>query len=122
LKKYLQCGRLQNRADGVHYFVVGDYRSIANRVIPFVERFPFQSESKQRNFSLFKKISLLMAQGKHLEPDGFNEIVMIRERLNEGRGRKRKYEEKDVCIATKVSSETIRQTSISVDDDIVRTA
>ena len=112
LKKHLQCGRLQTRSDGVHYFVVGDYRSIANHVIPFFEQFPFQSESKQRNFSLFKQISFLMDQGKHLDLDGLHEIVSIRERLNEGRGRRRKYEEKDVYIMTEESSETIRQTPI----------
>jgi len=111
LKQHLQCGRLQNRADGVHYFVVGDYRSISNRVIPFFGKFSFQSESKQRNFSLFKQISILMDQGKHLDPDGLHEIVAIREKLNEGRGRRRKYEEKDVYVAAEESSETIRQTS-----------
>ena len=122
LKQHLRCGRLQDRSDGVHYFVVGDYRSIANRAIPFFGRFPFQSESKQRNFSLFRQISFLMDQGKHLDSKGFYEIVAIRERLNEGRGRRRKYDEKDVCIATEESPETIRQTSTKVDDDIVRTA
>jgi hypothetical protein len=120
LKQHLQCGRLQNRSDGVHYFVVSDYRSIANRIIPFFQRFSFQSESKQRNFSLFNDISNLMVHGKHLEPDGLYKIIAIRERLNEGKGRRRKYEEKDVYIVTKESSETIRQTPILIGDDIVR--
>jgi hypothetical protein len=111
LKNHLGCGRLQYRNDGVHYFVVGDYRSIIDRVIPFFEKFPFLSFSKKKNFALFKQIALLMDQDKHLDPEGLQEIISIREILNEGRGRRRKYNEKDVEIIIKESSETIRQTS-----------
>ena len=108
LKRHFACGRLQNRKDGVHYFVVSDYRSIIDRVIPFFEKFPFYSVSKQKNFFLFKQIAILMDQGKHLDPDGLRAIVSIREKLNEGRGRRRKYNESDMI---KESSETTRQTS-----------
>ena len=110
LKRYLGCGRLQNRSDGVHYFVVGDYRSIIDRVIPFFEKFTFFSVSKQKNFSRFKLIAILMDQGKHLNPEGLHEIITIRETLNEGKGRRRKYNEKDIEILVRESSETIRQT------------
>lgn len=113
LQQTLGCGRLQYRSDGVHYFVVGDYRSIIDRVIPFFERFPFFSESKKRNFSLFKQIALLMDQGKHLDHVGLQEIIAIRELLNEGRGRTRKYNKDNVAITTEESSETTRQTRIS---------
>lgn len=98
LKSYLGCGRLQYRKDGVHYFVVGDYRSINDRVIPFFEKFSFFSSYKKKNFSLFKQIAILMEQGKHLDSNGLQEIVAIRESLNEGRGRRRKYNGVDVEI------------------------
>jgi hypothetical protein len=39
-----------------------------------------------------------MEQGKHLNPQGLQEIVAIRESLNEGRGRRRKYNGADVEI------------------------
>ena len=122
LKQHLGCGRLQDRSDGVHYFVVGDYRSIIDRVIPFFEKFSFLSESKERNFFLFKKIAFLMGQGKHLDPEGLREIVFVREELNKGKGRRRKYNQEDVEIVAKESSETTRQTSMKIEDDIVRTA
>lgn len=112
LKKHLQCGRLQYRSDGVHYFVVGDYRSIIDHVIPFFEKFSFLSESKRKNFSLFKQIAFLMDQGKHLDSEGLREIIAVRERLNEGRGRRRKYNQEDVEIVVEESSETIRQTPV----------
>jgi hypothetical protein len=122
LKQHLGCGRLQNRTDGVHYFVVGDYRSIIDHVMPFFEKFPFFSELKRKNFSLFRNIAFLMDQGKHLDPLGLREIVLVREKLNEGKGRRRKYNQEDVEIVIRESSETIRQTLKQFRDDIVRTA
>ncbi len=94
-KHHLGCGRLQERYDGVGYYVVTNYVSIEDRVIPFFDRFPFLSASKKKNFSIFRKISKLMAEGKHLTSDGMKEIVELRERLNEGKGRKRKYSIED---------------------------
>ena len=98
LKRYLGCGRLQYRKDGVHYFVVGNNRSIQEKVIPFFDRFYFFSASKKKNFSLFKSITRLVGEGQHLNPEGLKKIIILRERLNEGRGRKRKYNQKDVII------------------------
>ena len=96
LQKYLQCGRLQRRSDGVHYFVVTNYVDLVEKVLPFFERFPFQSESKIRNFALFKQIAMVVYSGEHLARKGFMKIIELREKLNEGKGRKRKYEKKDV--------------------------
>ncbi len=98
MKRQLGCGRLQHRRDGVHYFVVGNHQSIIDRIIPFFEKFYFFSSSKKRNFSLFKDITALVEKRAHLDPVGLQRIVAIREKLNEGRGRKRKYNEKDVKI------------------------
>ena len=110
MKRHLGCGRLQYRRDGVHYFVVGDHRSIIDRVIPFFERFTFFSFSKKKNFSLFRDIALLVHHAEHLTPDGLRRIIAIREKLNSGKGRRRKYDENNVKIITTVSSETTRQT------------
>ena len=98
LKRYLGCGRLQHRKDGVHYFVVSNYKSIIERVIPFFKKFHFLSSSKKKNFSLFKRIAELVESKEHLNPDGFKKIVVLREKLNEGRGRKRKHNQNDVTI------------------------
>ncbi len=98
-KQLLGCGRLQYRRDGICYFVVSNPRSIVERVIPFFERFRFLSQTKQRNFAIFKKIATLVMEQKHLTREGLNEIVDLRETLNIGRGRKRKYTKKDVRIS-----------------------
>ena len=37
-----------------------------------------------------------MSEGEHLQPTGFERILKLREELNVGRGRKRKYDITDV--------------------------
>lgn len=91
LKRYLGCGRLQERKDGVWYYIVSNPASINHKVIPFFEKFNFLSSSKKSNFSIFRKIAKLMSENKHLTQEGMQEIVTLREKINPGRGRKRKY-------------------------------
>lgn len=99
LKRHLGCGRLQARSDGVNYFVVNNVGSIIERVIPFFKKFSFFSSTKKTNFSLFKRIVKLVEEGKHLNVNGLEEIVILREELNKGRGRKRKYNQSDVIVS-----------------------
>ena len=94
-KRYLGCGRLQSRPDGVSYYTVSNPRSIIERIIPFFERYRFLSQRKQYNFAIFKKIAQQVIENKHLTPEGLKEIVALREKLNLGRGRKRKYNMSD---------------------------
>src|SRR3989344_2779541 len=91
LKRHLGCGRMQDRSDGVGYYVVSNPTSIEERIIPFFEKFGFLSATKKTNFSIFKQIALTMAKGEHLSQSGMKKIIELRERLNLGRGRKRKY-------------------------------
>ncbi|HEY4499070.1 MAG TPA: LAGLIDADG family homing endonuclease [Candidatus Paceibacterota bacterium] len=95
LKRHLGCGRLFDRGDGVWYFVVTNYHSINDRIIPFFERFGFLSSSKKRNFRIFKEITRMLSKGEHLKSGGLAKIVSLRETINIGRGRKRKYSEGD---------------------------
>lgn len=96
LKKFLGCGRLQRRRDGVCYFVVGNHKDIYEKVIPFFERFKLISRKGRKNFLIFKNIAKLMYNGEHLYYDGLKTILKLRDLLNEGRGRRRKYETKDI--------------------------
>ena len=108
-KRYLGCGRFQKRPDGIYYFVVANQSSVQERVIPFFERFGFLSQKKQSNFAIFKKIALMVANREHLTTNGLEQIMRLRERLNEGRGRTRKYSLADYQkYAPRESSETIR--------------
>ena len=90
LKKFLGCGRLQRRKDGVNYFIVNNYASINERVIPFF------SSKKKKNFLVFTKIAKIYEEKLHLTKDGLKEIMFLREKLNEGAGRTRKYKYSDI--------------------------
>ena len=91
LKRHLGCGRMQERADGVWYYVVANPPAIKERIIPFFKKYNFLSTSKKNNFSIFSQIAKLVFDGKHHTAEGLEEIIKLREKLNIGRGRKRKY-------------------------------
>lgn len=54
-KRYLQCGTLRQREDGIWYYEVNNFNAIRDHVIPFFEQFRFLSAKKKRDFSKFKK-------------------------------------------------------------------
>lgn len=91
-KRYLGCGKLRQRKDGVWQYIVQNPVALDENVIPFFRKFPFLSKTKIRNFSIFRKIIFLIMRNAHLTPKGLQEIVNLRETLNIGHGRKRKYE------------------------------
>lgn len=124
LKEVLGCGIIKRRRDGVYSLDITTPSNVISRVIPFFKRFPFRSEKAAKNFAIFCKIAALMNQGDHKHIKGLKEIVSIRETLNEGKGRKRKYTQADVLKSfLEKSSETTRQAMFNEDvDDIVRPA
>ena len=119
-KTQLGCGTLRGRPDGVWYFEVTNINAIIENVIPFFERFSFLSAKKKRDFAKFKQIVTLMKSGAHLTADGINQILKIREDMNDGG--KRRHAHVDILASLVESSETIRQASTQVDDDIVRSS
>ena len=118
IKNILGCGSLRERKDGVVYYEVTNIASLKEKIIPFFVRFNFISARKKANFSIFKKIVEKMHSKDHLSPEGLKSILELREILNEGKGRKRKYNLSDV-IKIEESPETIRKTvsnQLDVDD------
>ena len=111
MKRYLGVGTIRRRKDGVYYYEVRNYRALQERIIPFFEKFHFFSATKKKNFSIFRAIVALMYQNAHVNPQGLKKILVLRERLNKGHGRKRKYSLDDYIDSQTESSETIRQTS-----------
>jgi len=95
-KKNFGCGRIQQRkCDGLFMYVVSNPKSLQEKVIPFFRKYKFLSHTKQYNFSIFCRIADLVFAKEHLNSDGLKKIIELREKLNIGRGRKRKYEQKD---------------------------
>ena len=93
-KRYLQCGTMRQRKDGVWYYEVNNLRAIVDNVIPFFERFQFLSAKKKRDFSKFKQIVRLIMEGKHQTREGIEEILHIRKDMNDGGNRR--YSEEQI--------------------------
>ena len=92
LKNQLQCGIIKIRKrDNLYSFDATNPQDIIQKVIPYFQKFPVQSISKQKNFSIFCEIAQLMEKGQHRNPIGLRKILELREKINEGKGRTRKY-------------------------------
>jgi len=105
-KRYLQCGTLRSRSDGVWYFEVNNFHSIVENVIPFFKRFNFLSAKKKRDFQKFLELAKIIDNNDHLTLYGINKILDIRREMNDGG--KRKYFDKEIIKKIKESSETKR--------------
>ena len=98
IKKYLGCGRIQRRKDGLNMYIVENLTAMKERVIPFFKKFSFLSSRLKTNFSIFCQIVELLDKDVQLEKDKFIKICQLREKLNKGRGRKRKYNLSDIKV------------------------
>ena len=97
LKDQLGCGIIKVRKnDNLYSFDVTNPKDLIEKVIPFFQKYPVLSESKKRNFAIFCKIASLMEKGEHRNLSGLKSILELREKLNLGAGRTRKYSINDV--------------------------
>jgi hypothetical protein len=92
-KRYLGCGTMRQRHDGVWYFEVNNLAAILENVIPFFDRFGFLSAKKQRDFAKFKRLARILSDGRQNERAGIEEILEIRSDMNDG-GNRRYTDEK----------------------------
>jgi hypothetical protein len=118
-KRYLNCGTLRSRPDGVWYYEVNNFNAIWDSVIPFFKKFNFLSAKKKRDFAKFCEIAEMIKRNEHLKESGIRKIIEIRREMNDGG--KRKYSENEILSKFQESSETIRQT-LENKDDIVRSS
>jgi len=107
LREELGCGIIKTRKDGLHSLDITNAQDVIRKVISYFTRYPMLSQSKIDNFRIFSKISKLVHKGEHRNQEGLRKILLLRERLNKGRGRKRKYGYRDL-FPIKKSPETIR--------------
>lgn len=106
LKQTLRCGIIKQRKDGLYSYDVTTPLELQKQVIPFFQTFQFLSQRKQSNILLFSRAVDLMVRKEHLTKTGLRKLLFIREIINTGKGRTRKYTLQDVFPE---SSETIRQ-------------
>jgi len=109
IKHILGCGTLRERKDGVVYYEVTNITSLHDVVLTFFRTYGFRSAYKKNNFRIFSEIVSIMYSGKHNTKEEFQKVLELREKLNPGIGRKRKYTLSNV-VTSEESSETIRKT------------
>src|ERR1700687_2593998 len=86
LKKFFGCGVVrQNHGERMAYRVRG-LDHLTERIVRFFEQHPLKSR-KRVDFARFRKILHLVKQGKHLSPQGIEEIRAIASVMNTGRER-----------------------------------
>jgi len=107
IKKELGCGIIKTRKDGLHSLDITNAEDLVEKVIPYFIKYSLLSKSKINNFNIFCEISKLVERGEHRDLKGLEKILLLREKLNEGKGRTRKYGYSDI-FPIKKSSETIR--------------
>jgi len=98
-KRHLKCGSLRMRSDGVWCYEVSNLNAIRENVIPFFERFGFLSARKKRDFSKFRKIARILAEGGQLDEAGMREILRIRSGMNDGGAGRRKHSDEEILAA-----------------------
>lgn len=72
----LGCGAVVRSKDSFSY-IVKDFISIAEKIIPFFNKYPLQGR-KLEVFELLKEVGYLMTRKAHYNPSGFNEIKKIK--------------------------------------------
>ena len=107
-KRYIGCGTMRQRRDGIWYYEVNNLNAIKSNVIPFFKKFNFLSAKKKRDFSKFCQLAELLSNNEQFTKEGILKILEIRRNMNDGG--KRKYDEKEILSRIAESSETIRQT------------
>ncbi len=83
-------------------------RDIAERVLPFFERFPLRG-AKVADLAVFAEITHLVRAGRHLQPAGLIDILQLRTAMNRGGKRRRSDEEIIAVLRRWESSEAIRR-------------
>ena len=120
-KRYLGCGTIRGRPDGVWYFEVNNLNAIRENVIPCFKKFRFLSAKKKGDFSKFCQLAALLQRNAHLAEEGIRQVLEIRREMNDGGNRR--YTDAAIVARFRESSETIRQTlDDSSKDEIVRPA
>ena len=87
-KRYLGCGTMRQRRDGVWYYEVNNLTAIVENVIPFFDHFGFLSAKKQRDFAKFRQLARILSEGSHGDREGITEILRIRSDMNDGGNRR----------------------------------
>lgn len=78
--EHLDCGVIVNRKNYLN-FIVKDFASICEKVIPFFSKYNLQGKQLQV-FNIWKQAADLMSRKAHTTPEGLNEIKLLKLLMN----------------------------------------
>lgn len=87
IKKFFGCGsivlnkRYDNHNEYLYRYCVRSISELKRTIVPFFERFPLKT-FKKNDFLLFKRIVEMMSRKRHLEKDGWDNILELASRMN----------------------------------------
>ena len=93
-KKYLECGTLRSRPDGVWYYEVNNMNALINNVVPFFKKFGFLSAKKKNDFSKFCQILDILISYDPRSRENIEKIMRLRNQTNGGG--KRKFSDEEI--------------------------
>ncbi|NCS99931.1 hypothetical protein GW765_03040 [Candidatus Parcubacteria bacterium] len=67
-------------------YTVNSHRDIFGKIIPFFEKYPLQTNSKQKTFCVFYEIAELVRSGAHHAKDGIEKIQRLKKEMNRRTG------------------------------------
>ena len=67
-------------------YTVNSHRDIFGKIIPFFQKYPLQTNSKQRTFRIFCAIAELVRKGEHHIKEGIERIQQLKKEMNRRTG------------------------------------
>ncbi len=84
LIEFFKAGKTYTNREAVD-FRIAKFNDITDMIIPFFDKYHIIG-IKAQDFSDFKKVAELMKNKVHLTSEGFENICLIKEGMNSGRG------------------------------------
>ncbi len=84
LKKFFGCGVVRRNHGDRMCWRVRKLEHLEQRIIPFFDRHVLKT-LKRQDYSAFRRVVRLMVEGRHLTPEGLEQVRRIAERMNRGR-------------------------------------
>jgi LAGLIDADG endonuclease len=88
IKRYLQCGTIRPRNDGVWVYEVENRTALHERIVPFFKKFPFLSEKKKKDFRRFQQILDILKRHQSLTYTDIEEILELLDDIESKASRK----------------------------------
>jgi len=86
LRSTMNCGVVRRNHGDRFCWRVRNLKNLTELIIPFFDKYPLKSK-KSLEFIRFRKVVMMMQEGRHLSKEGFAEIAKIASEMNRAQPR-----------------------------------